>query len=212
MENDNDKELMDSLNEPAPKTETPAATPAAAPAAVPGAEPAPAAPATPAKAKLNADFWSYAELDEPDEAAPDRPEPTSPGLTKKAIQTGARTAVGVIDFAQGMVFRPLVNYQFKKIANKRFGADLDRALDLVDGDTPNDERERVLKSKLNRLIKSRDKKYESVPFNSDEEKDMQVAMEMYFETKQITMSPDVLLYANLFGTLGKRLVDVMVWD
>ena len=144
-----------------------------------------------------------------------QPQSTSSSsrITRDAINNSARTAVATINLAQLTLMRPLLNLRYKKECEKRFGDRLARAQEMIMGDeTPTDEAERSLKKRFNKFLLQRDQKITDIPFTETEEQDMEKALKSYFEMKNVTMSPEILLYCSLASTVGKRVVDVVMWD
>lgn len=211
MEND-DKELYDSLEIEEETIDSPPQQ----------ATPAPETTAAPVKPNYK-DWWASAETEasaepEPEEQSEDdKPEPPAPSksagkLSKDVINASARTAVATLNMTQSTLLRPLMKWRFKKICQKRFGDNIERALDLADTATPEDEAEQRIQSKMRRLVNQFEKKLDELPFTDEEEKDMELAFKTYFEVKQVAMSPEVLLYCSLASILGKRVIDVAMWD
>jgi hypothetical protein len=134
--------------------------------------------------------------------------------TKKEMKIAAETCVAAIDMGQKMIFAPLMSWRFKKIAEKKLGKEgYLRAMELSDGeDSPVDEREERLKKKFNKNLKQLENKLAEIPFSEDEEERLNFAFEKYFEVKQQAVAPEILLYIAIASTLGKRTVDVLVWD
>jgi len=190
----------------------------------------------PAAAKQSSDFWDHAVIEEaPSEpvppvtntttdtgtntAAPGAPAAETaaaaamPKVTSSAIATSARTAVATINLAQITLLKPLLNWRFKKECEKRFGEYLPELQDMVMGEvSATDEAWRARKKKFEKFLKERDTKVKGLPFTDDEEKDMETAFRQYFQMKQVTMSPEVLLVCSLATTIGSRVIDVAVWD
>lgn len=139
--------------------------------------------------------------------------PQGQRITRETLNTSARTCVAAIGFAQTTILRPLMNWRFTKEAEKRFGENLPRAMEMAMEDiTPTEPKEKAIKTRFTKFLKQRDKKIEGIPFTDDEEQDMERAFKAYFEMKQVSMSPDVLLWCTIITTVGKRGVDVMMWD
>lgn len=234
MQND-DKELLDGINSNGDNqgaftnTTTPVTnTPPVVKTETPGPRPA--------AAKQAADFWDEAILED---EAPDQPKnvgtettgteaagttdapaatpaasaPAMQKVTSAAVATSARTAVATINLAQVTLLKPVLNWRFKKESEKRFGEHLPRLQDMVMGEIPpTDEAERARKKKFEKFLKERDAKVKGLPFTDDEEKDMESAFRQYFQMKQVTMSPEVLLVCSLATTIGSRVIDVAIWD
>lgn len=138
---------------------------------------------------------------------------TEARVTREAINTSARTAVEALNLAQLTVLRPFMNWRFNKESEKRFGANLPRIQEMVMGDeVPTSPEEKSMKSRFMKFLNQRDKKIEQVPFNKEEKDDLEQAFKSYFQMKQQTMSPEFLLYTALITILGKRAVDVFMWD
>ena len=134
-------------------------------------------------------------------------------VTREAINTSARTAVSAINLAQITILRPLMNWRFMKESEKRFGENLPAIQEMVMADiTPTDAREKTLKTKFMKFLNQRDSKIKEIPFTDEEEQDMERAFKSYFEMKQVAMAPEVLLYTSIISTIGKRAVDVFMWD
>lgn len=174
------------------------------------------------------DFWGNATTKtstvapEPDEetetpagtgSPADTPQPGTTKVSKQAVNAGARAAVASINLAQITLCRPLLNWRFRKESEKRFGDKLDRAMELAMGDerVQNPE-EKTLKGRFDRWLAQRDKKVKEIPFNDDEEQDMEYAFKTYFEVTNKSMSPEVILVTTLVSILGKRAIDVALWD
>lgn len=185
-------------------------------------------PPTPEPVKRNYDdFWGSASVNrvstvapaadtkEPG-GAPSSPEAKTTGtgkVSRQAIETGARTAVTTINLAQASVMRPLLNWRFRKAGEKRYGENFEKGLEMIMSDTkPKDETEKGIKARIQRFLDQRDSKLTNIPFSDTEEKDMEYAFKAYFEMKQTSMSPEVLLYCSIGSILGKRAIDVFVWD
>lgn len=134
--------------------------------------------------------------------------------TKREMKIAAETCVAAMDMGQKMIFAPLMSWRFKKVAEKKLGKEnYLRALELSDGDeAPVDEREERLKKKFNKNLKQLETKLADIPFSEDEEERLSFAFEKYFEAKQQAVAPEILLYIAIASTLGKRGVDVLVWD
>ena len=134
-------------------------------------------------------------------------------ITRETINTSARTAVSAINLAQITILRPLMNWRFMKESEKRFGEKLSRAQEMImDDSTPTDAQEKSLKNRFKKFLDQRDAKIKEIPFTDEEEQDMERAFKSYFEMKNQAMSPEILLYTALISTIGKRAVDVVMWD
>lgn len=143
---------------------------------------------------------------EPGEAGPTK-------ISKQAVDTGARTAVATIDLAQTTLMRPIVNWRFRKVGEKRFGDKFEEALNaVVLGTTPASPEEKKVQLSVQALLDQRDKKILAIPFSSSEEKDLEYAFKEYFTQKNVAMSPEVLLYCSLGSIMGSRLIDAAMWD
>lgn len=183
----------------------------------------PAATTRPEAQKHHPSFWGDATIErkQPEistgaalKEIPNQPAgPSANRVTRDAISTSARTAVATINLAQLTLMRPLLNWRFKKECEKRFGEHLPRVQEMVMGDVkPTDESERARKVHFQKFLDQRDRKIIDIPFSDEEEQDMERAFKAYFEMKQTTMSPEVLLYCSLGSTLGKRGIDALMWD
>lgn len=134
-------------------------------------------------------------------------------ITRETINTSARTAVSAINLAQITILRPLMNWRFMKESEKRFGEKLPLAQEMIMGDLqPTDPQEKSLKNRFKKFLDQRDQKIKEIPFTDEEEEDMERAFKSYFEMKNQAMSPEILLYTALISTIGKRAVDVVMWD
>lgn len=134
-------------------------------------------------------------------------------LSSKAIKTSAAVTVSTINLCQLAVLRPLMNWRFKKETEKRYGANAPILQQMVmSGQKPTDAAEKKQYTSFMAFLNQRDQKIEDLPFSETEEKDMQYAFENYFEATQKTMSPEVLLYTSLISIIGKRAIDVAMWD
>lgn len=145
------------------------------------------------------------------------PAPTTPAgvaINKKAAEMSARAAVGTINVLQVSLCKPLVNWQFKKQGAKRFGAEnFEKGLDdIVLGITPTDAAEAARKKRINKFLEQRDEKIRNIPFNKEEEEEMIYAWKTYFELTGKTVSPELLIAASTIGNLGKRAIDIAMWD
>jgi hypothetical protein len=175
---------------------------------------------TPTPERNYGDFWGDSLIERKPTPAPSSITEGAPNIapsqkvTKAAMQTGARTAVATIDLAQTTLMRPLLNWRFKKEAQKRYGTEAyEHGMDMIMSEmTPRDDAERSLKARISRFLDQRDRKVRAIPFTDMERKDLELAFGQYFEITNKTMSPEVLLYASIIGSLGKRAIDVLLWD
>lgn len=139
--------------------------------------------------------------------------PKPAGITRETINTSARTAVAAIDLAQMTILRPLMNWRFTKEGEKRFGNNFQRGMEMIMTDeVPTDAKEKAVKTRILKFLNQRDQKIKEIPFSDEEEQDMERAFKAYFEMKQVAMAPEVLLYCSVISTIGKRAVDVFMWD
>lgn len=197
--------------------------------------PPPPPPPPPPAPEVNhdyTDFWGKSETVSPQNqntatpptttgtAAPaGTTQPVNHGTTvqkvnKQAAEMSARATVSTINVLQVSLFKPLINWQFKKQGAKRFGQDnFDKGLDdIVLGNTPTDAAELARKKRINSFLQQRDDKIRAVPFNKDEEEEMIYAWRTYFEMTGKTVSPEVLIIASTLGNIGKRGIDIAIWD
>lgn len=177
-----------------------------------------AAPANPTPGPtLAPNFWDDAEIEpkKPETApATNATEGTKTAITPAMYKASARTAVATLNLTQVTLFRPLLNWRFNKTLQKKFKPeDLERAWELeIENATPVNDHEKGLKSRIKKYLYQRDQKLSAIPFTTEEETDLELAFTEYFKAKQITMSPEVLLYCALASSIGKRGIDVFIWD
>lgn len=138
---------------------------------------------------------------------------TEARISREALNTSARTAVDALNLAQCTILRPVMNWRFMKESEKRFGANLPRIQEMVMNDeVPTSPEEKSGKNRFLKFLNQRDEKVKQIPFNKDEEGDLELAFKSYFTLKNQSMSPEFLLYTALITILGKRAVDVFMWD
>lgn len=203
------EEEIAQLSKESKELETKLATPAVTTAPTP--EPGPTSHAK--------SFWEIAEADDaPLETQSKltteiRTELAPAKVSNEAAEAGARAAVGALNVTVTMLCRPLINWRFKKEAQKRFGTNLATAEELVVTDaTPEDETEAKLKRKYEAFLAKRDEKITGLRFSDDEENDLTFAFKDYFKTTGKTMSPETMLVIAITGVVGTRVIDVVTVD
>ncbi len=134
--------------------------------------------------------------------------PEQKRLTQAMKQASARTAVGMLDFSQKLILKPIVNYKFKK----KFTAVEINRIDVVDGAnkaTLSDE-DLKIRNKWDKLMKKRDKTIEGIPLTEVEEKDLEKIFYNYFDVKEKELDPGYLVAFGIINTLGKRAIDIFI--
>lgn len=183
------------------------------------------APATPSAPRNYSKIWGDSVIVRPGSEAANsnnaepglvspNSEPTATKVSKQAIDAGARTAVAMLNLTQTTLMRPVLNWRFRKEAEKRFGEETYReGMDMIMGDIkPKNDTEKRIKGSVSAFLEQRDQKLIAIPFTPTEEKDLEYAFREYFALKNQAMTPEVLLYCSLGGTVGKRFIDALLWD
>ena len=113
-----------------------------------------------------------------------------------------------------MLFRPLLKWRFNKHLDKKFTAeDLATAWELKEKEkTPANDEEKSLKQRISKYLRQFEEKITSLEFSATEERDLESSFRAYFEITQKTLSPETMLYVQLTAILGKRAIDVFIWD
>lgn len=147
--------------------------------------------------------------DKEPEAKDEKPETENrKPLTEEVKRTSARTAVSMFDMTQQMIFTPLLNRKFKRKFSETDINKLDDGLADADLNSLEDEEEKALKRKWDRLLKKHNKKMDDVPMGDREKKDMENAWYEYFTLTQKSISPGYLIAMTIANSLGRRAVDL----
>lgn len=152
------------------------------------------------------DFESTEKPTQPTETTQQGEEPKK--ITTAMKQASARTAVGMLDFTQKLILRPIANYKFKK---KFTSNEINRIseIDNANKATLSDE-DLKIRNKWDKLLKKHIKITEAIPLNETEEKDLEKIFFNYFDIKEKTLDPGYLVAFGIINCLGKRAIDVFI--
>lgn len=158
----------------------------------------------PVKAASNSDF-EQPKTEEKSTVAPGPHGPPVEKITDKAKRSSARTAVGMLDLFQRGLFTPIINNKYKK---KFTGDEISKLELIIDVEKKGLENEDLkLRNKWDRLMKKRDKKIDSIPFEETEKKDIEEAFYTYFDFKEKTLPPEWFVGMAVLNSFGKRAID-----
>lgn len=129
-------------------------------------------------------------------------------LSKDVKEASARTAVGMLDFSQKLIFVPLLSWKFKKRFTPEEVKRLDAGVEDAKKEDLNDE-DYKLRSKWDRLLKKHLKKIEAVPLEETEKADLEKAFYMYMDVKNKELPPEYFLGLTIITSIGKRAIDVI---
>lgn len=131
-------------------------------------------------------------------------------ITEKAKRASASVAVGMLDMTFQTILTPLHGWKFKR----KFKADEVKKLDEYVADSTLEElqedEDKKLKRKWDRLLKSYEKKKGAIPLDEKEKRDLESAFYQYFNFKEKTLPPEWFVYMAVINSVGKRTIDLIV--
>lgn len=126
--------------------------------------------------------------------------------SKEMGQASARVFTKMVDMGQTMIFRPILNYKFKK---KFTQEERDRLKELeFISEEQYTESDKKLLTKYEKLAAKHEKKDSEIPLNKEEEKDLQDFTAMYCDIKKKELPPEWGIAISLMVIICRRTTDV----
>lgn len=133
-------------------------------------------------------------------------EPEKPKITAEAARNSAKVAVGMLDITQSGLFSVMLKRKFRKKYSQK---ELDWLENNPGKTESDDETERKIIEKHQKLELRLTKKMDAIPFKKDEEEQLVGSIAMYFKEKQIELPPSYLLVFAVVDVIGTRAISVM---
>lgn len=174
--------------------------------------------AEPENLKVNTSFFgSDDDLDPIQEDKPNSKKEeikeiaVSSKTTDKERHSSAEIAVGMVDLGITSILIPLHGWKFKRKFKKEEITKIDDYIDDSEFEQLEDEEDKKLKKKWNRLLKKHEKNKSGIPLDDKEKGNMENAFFKYFQIKQTKeLSPEWLLAMSVITAIGTRTVDFIV--
>lgn len=177
------------------------------------AEPAPAAAPDPTDESEGETEDS--ETEDTGEASTQAPKQPGGGLSKEAVEKSSRIAVNTLELTMVTIFRPLINWQFKKRLRKVLSdEEIMAGAQFARGELhPATEEQQRVKNYFTHFLNQRDEKITGLKFTEEDKEDLNFAFGNYMEVEQKQLPASYLVAMAVAGVVGKRGIDAFVgWD